>query len=220
MSKPKPLQYETYYHIHNRGNNGETIFRHKENYLYFLKLYLKYFYFMAETFAYCLLPNHFHFVVWIRSRVEIETLAEKAKTPRVLRMSGQGSGGQTLGVSSIPTPSQAFGNLCNAYAKAVNNRYGRSGSLLEHPFGRIPVTTDAYFYNLITYVHRNPQKHGIVDDFRDWPYSSYDAILHDKPTRVSKTAVLEWYGDLKQFEEAHQTAPDEASLQKWLGDLE
>ena len=210
MSKPKPLQYETYYHIYNRGNNGETIFRSKENYLYFLKLYLQHFYIMAETFAYCLLPNHFHFVVWIRSRAEVEVLAEK--TPRVL---------ETLGVSkAVPTPSQAFGNLCNAYAKAVNKRYGRTGSLLEHPFGRIPVTTDAYFFNLITYVHRNPQKHGIMADFRDWPYSSYDAILHDKPTRVSKTAVLEWYGDVKLFEEAHQNAPDETPLQKWLGDIE
>jgi REP element-mobilizing transposase RayT len=209
MSKQKPLQYETTYHIYNRGNNGETIFRSKENYLYFLKLYLKHFYLMAETFAYCLLPNHFHFLVWIRSRAEIEALAEK--TPSVSK---------TLGASTVPTPSQAFGNLCNAYAKAVNNRYGRTGSLLEHPFGRLSVTTDAYFYNLITYVHRNPQKHGIVDDFRDWPYSSYDAILHDKPTRVSKTAVLEWYGGLPQFQEAHQIAPDEAPLQKWLGDLD
>jgi REP element-mobilizing transposase RayT len=218
MSKPKPLQYEAYYHIYNRGNNGETIFRHKENYLYFLKLYLHHFYLMVETFAYCLLPNHFHFVVWIRSRAEIEALA--AKTLRVSQISGRGSSGQTLRVSAVPTPSQAFGNLCNAYAKAVNNRYGRTGSLFENPFGRIPVTTDAYFYNLITYVHRNPQKHGIVDDFRNWPYSSYDAILHDKPTRVCKTAVLEWYGDLKQFEEAHEIAPEELPLQKWLGDIE
>ncbi len=207
MSKPKPLQYETYYHIYNRGNNGETIFRHRENYLHFLKLYRKHFEPLAETFAYCLLPNHFHFVVRIRSQAEIEALANQT-----LRVS------QTLRV--LPTPSQAFGNLCNAYAKAVNKAYGRTGSLLEHPFGRIPVTTDAYFYNLITYIHRNPQKHGIVEDFRDWPYSSYEAILHDKPTRVGKTAVLAWYGGLAQFREAHEAMPDEAPLQKWLGDLD
>ena len=120
---------------------------------------------------------------------------------------------------SVPAPSQAFGNLCNAYAKAVNKKYGRTGSLLEHPFGRIPITTDAYFYNLITYVHRNPQKHGIVNDFRDWPYSSYDAILHDKPTRVCKTAVLDWYGSVANFQDAHKRDLDEVALQKWLGDL-
>lgn len=195
MPKPEPLRTETTYHIYNRGNNGETIFRQDRNYRYFLKKYLKHFHPMAETFAYCLLPNHFHFVVRIRTQAQIETLWQNGQPP---------------------TPSQAFGNLCNGYAKAINKQYGRTGSLMENPFHRIPVTTDAYFTNLIAYVHRNPQKHGIVKDFRDWPYSSYDAILHDKPTRVAKTAVLTWYGDVDAFREAHQFAPDETLLQKWL----
>ena len=212
MSKPVPLRYETYYHIYNRGNNGETIFRQKENYLYFLQLYIKHFHMVAVTFAYALLPNHFHFLVWIKSADEIENAYHEDKTLRV---------SQTLRVSSPkrpPTPSQAFGNLCNAYAKAVNKRYGRTGSLFENPFGRLPVTHDAYFYNLITYIHQNPQKHGFVSDFRDWPYTSYDAILHNKPTRIAKTTVLDWYGDYQHFQEVHQIQPDEKRLQKWLGD--
>jgi hypothetical protein len=43
MSKPAPLQYDAFYHIYNRGNNGETIFRTKENYHYSLQLYIKHF---------------------------------------------------------------------------------------------------------------------------------------------------------------------------------
>lgn len=202
MTKPAPLQPDTIYHIYNRGNNGETIFRTNENYRYFLTLYTKHFHPYVQTYAYCLLPNHFHFLVYILP-------TPSTQTPRV---------SETLGVSPAPTPSQAFSNLCNAYAKAYNKANGRSGSLLQHPFGRIPVTTDAYFYNLITYIHRNPQKHGLIDDFRAWPYTSYDAILHDKPTRVNKTAVLEWYGGLGPFQQAHQTDPNETRLQKWLGD--
>lgn len=214
MSKPEPLRYETYYHIYNRGNNGETVFRQKENYLYFLQLYIKHFHPHADTFAYSLLPNHFHFAARIKSAEEIEIAWQEqtlgvSKTPRV-----------SVNPKPIPSPSQAFGNLCNAYAKAVNKKYGRTGSLFENPFGRIPVTNDAYFYNLITYIHRNPQKHGFVADFRDWPYTSYDAILHDKSTRVCKTAVLDWYGSPAQFLTAHETEPDERPLQKWLGDSE
>ena len=154
MSKPKPLQHDTYYHIYNRGNNRETIFRGRDNYFHFMKLYAKHFAYAADTFAYCLLPNHFHFLV------RIKTAAEGAQTLRV---------SETLRVLSPPTPSQAFSNLCNAYAKAFNKAYGRSGSLLEHPFGRIPVPTDGYFHTLVAYIHRNPQKHGLVVDFRDWP---------------------------------------------------
>ena len=194
MSKPVPLQYETYYHIYNRGTNGETVFRQKRNYLYFLTLYLKYFYPFVETFAYCLMPNHFHFLVLVKSFEEIEELYQAV------------------------TPSQAFGNLCNAYAKAVNNSFGRTGSLFEHPFGRKPVTSDGYFMNLVVYIHRNPQKHGFVDDFRDWPYSSYDAILHDKPTRVDKTAVLDWFGSVNSFQEIHQEELDEKLIADLVAD--
>jgi len=115
-------------------------------------------------------------------------------------------------------PHQYFSNFFNAYAHTINDHYGRTGSLFQRPFRRIPVTTDGYFFNLITYIHRNPQKHQLVDDFRDWPYSSYDAILHDKPTRVDKTAVLDYFGNQVQFLQAHQSEPDETILQPWLGD--
>ena len=65
MSKVERLQYGQYYHIYNRGNNGETLFREQRNYLYFLKLYAKYIEPIAETYAYCLLSNHFHYLVRI-----------------------------------------------------------------------------------------------------------------------------------------------------------
>ena len=54
---------------------------------------------------------------------------------------------ETLRVSpaSRPkSPSQQFGNLFNAYAKAINKAYDRTGSLFENPFGRVPVTTESY----------------------------------------------------------------------------
>jgi putative transposase len=64
----KPLQYGQYYHIYNRGNNRENLFVEQRNYPYFLKQYTKHILPVAETFAYCLLPNHFHFA--IRTRTE------------------------------------------------------------------------------------------------------------------------------------------------------
>ena len=41
MTSPSPLQYDTYYHIYNRGTNGENIFLEDRNYEYFLGLYIK-----------------------------------------------------------------------------------------------------------------------------------------------------------------------------------
>lgn len=57
------LEEDKIYHIYNKGINGETIFISEENKKYFLKLYLKYNQNIVDTFAYCLMDNHFHFVI-------------------------------------------------------------------------------------------------------------------------------------------------------------
>jgi hypothetical protein len=48
--------------------------------------------------------------------------------------------------------SNQFSNLFNAYAKSINKVYGRTGSLFQHPFGRVPITSDRQFWNVIAYI--------------------------------------------------------------------
>ena len=110
-------------------------------------------------------------------------------------------------------PSQYFSNLFNAYTRAFNNAYQRTGALFERPFGRIPVTADAYFVQLVIYIHQNPQKHGLIDDFREWPYSSYRALFSDKPTRLKRDIVLSWFGSPQQVEQLHRQRVNEAGLE-------
>lgn len=65
------LQYETFYHIYNQGINGCSIFRENINYEYFLGLYDKYILPVADTYAWVLMGNHFHFLVRIKSQKDI-----------------------------------------------------------------------------------------------------------------------------------------------------
>jgi hypothetical protein len=37
------------------------------------------------------------------------------------------------------------------------------------------------------YIHRNPQKHGFVKDFRDYPHSSYYSHLPNTFTRLQRS---------------------------------
>ncbi|MEQ9301450.1 MAG: hypothetical protein RIF33_22925 [Cyclobacteriaceae bacterium] len=67
----EPLQPTRVYHIYNRGINRCNLYTKSDNYHYFLQKYKKYVYPVAKTYAYCLLPNHFHFLVGIRSEEEI-----------------------------------------------------------------------------------------------------------------------------------------------------
>ena len=71
MSK---IEYGTYYHIYNRGNNKTDIFKSKVDYLHFLSLIQKYVLLVADIYCYALMKNHFHFLVRIKESAEIEYL--------------------------------------------------------------------------------------------------------------------------------------------------
>ena len=62
------LEPGQYYRIFNRGNNREKLFVEERNYRYFLELYAKHIMPVAETYAYCLLRNHFHILVRIQDQ--------------------------------------------------------------------------------------------------------------------------------------------------------
>ena len=60
------MQQGTFYHIYNHANGSENLFKSDENYRYFLKQYSHFSNDVTETFAYCLLPNHFHILVRVK----------------------------------------------------------------------------------------------------------------------------------------------------------
>ncbi|HOG46439.1 MAG TPA: hypothetical protein PLJ35_00870 [Anaerolineae bacterium] len=75
MSKSIPLEPGKYYHVYSRGNNRENIFLEERNYAYCLKLYACHIEPVAETFAYCLMRNHFHVLVRVREALSGANLA-------------------------------------------------------------------------------------------------------------------------------------------------
>ena len=68
------------YHIYNHANGNDNLFRNEENYAYFLKRYAYFIHPIAKTYAYCLMPNHFHLLVKIRSEEGIAITFPKIRT--------------------------------------------------------------------------------------------------------------------------------------------
>ena len=203
MPSPPPLAYNAYYHIYNRGNNRENIFKEERNYRYFLKLYAKHIHPIADTFAYCLLPNHFHLLARIKEAEEQDLTGFK-------NLSGL--------LPEPRNPSRQFANLFNAYTKAINNAYPRTGALFERPFGRKLVISDAYFTQLIIYIHQNPQRHGLIDDFRDWPYSSWRTLFSAQATRLKRDTVIDWFGGIQNIDAQHRQVINLAKIEPLIGE--
>ena len=172
--KPPRMKYESlssdkFYHIYNRGNNKENVFIEEQNYAYFLLLIRRHLLPVSDIYAYCLLKNHFHILVKTK---EFENDA----------LIGNG-----------------FSNLFNAYAKAINKKYNRTGSLFKDRYSRVNINDEEYLRALILYIHLNPEHHGFTSDFSSYSHSSYKALISNKETELKRVEVLELFDDQDNF---------------------
>ena len=100
--------------------------------------------------------------------------------------------------------SDQFRRFFIVYSMAINKQQTRAGSLFQKKFKRKKVDTDQYFTQLIFYIHNNPVHHRIHSSLQDYKWSSYQRFLLDKPSKLCKKEVLEWFGGKKEFVELHQ----------------
>lgn len=177
MQKTEPLQHGKFYHIYNRGINRGDIFFEPDNYEYFIKLYENHIDPIADTYAWCLMRNHFHFLVRIKD--ENETGNNRA-------------------------PYQCFSNLFNAYTKAINKRNNRHSSLFQRSFKRKLVDNEEYFKKLIIYIHNNPVNHEICEDAMDYAWSSYLTCISDRVTNLKRQEVINLFEDVQNFKSSHK----------------
>lgn len=195
-----PLEPEKYYHIYNRGINGQNIYFQEQNYFYFLQKYAQYVAPFVDTFAYCLLKNHFHLLIRVKSEEEIRSVLNGKKADKSISWH----------------VSNAFSSLFQSYSQAINKRFERTGALFEEPFHRILIDNEHYFTRLIWYIHHNPQKHHFVANFRDYPFSSYWSHLQQKATKLKRDEVIEWFGGCNEYEKFHLLQQDEQILKTFV----
>jgi putative transposase len=177
-----------FYHIYNRGNNKDLLFFNQSNYLYFLRIIFEYMSGLMDVYAYCLLPNHFHFLF-------------KTKEEEIIKNSAEYAGMIEKDKCVI---SENMRILFMTYGKTINKQQNRSGSLFKKYFQRKFVTNDNYLVRTILYIYFNPVHHFINNDFENYKWSSYNKILgHNK--EICAKEVLEIFGGLDSYIQIHQT---------------
>ena len=159
---PRIYIKEALYFVTCRGEHAETIFKDERDYIMFLELLKKYQeQYGIKIFAYCLLLDHFHLLVELEN--EPQKSAEGAKTSQDI--------------------SSFMRDLNNNYTKHFNGRYERKGHLFRERFKAALVEKEPYLLKMTAYIHLNPQKLGLIDDARKYPYSSYQMYLHDEQAK-------------------------------------
>ena len=59
-----------------------------------------------------------------------------------------------------------------------------------------------YLLNLIQYVHLNP-KHHLDINYKNFPFSSYQSIISDKPTKLLRNEVIQLFDSKDNFIYCH-----------------
>ncbi|MCK9613599.1 MAG: hypothetical protein WC401_09325 [Bacteroidales bacterium] len=207
------FETEHIFHIYNQGNNREKIFYKIENYLFFLKKLEMHVLPYADVLAYCLMPNHFHLMVYVNEVIIGETVGETAQKP-------YDKDGETVGVTArkpnagVSHPdskrrdfNSAIGIMLRSYTRAVNNQENRSGGLFREETKaecltkssgispsffntnqgaliNVPNPAKEYSQVCFNYIHNNPVKAGLVKKPEDWEFSSYNSYYKNQNEKL------------------------------------
>ena len=185
------MHFETgdIYYIYNQGNNRQRIFFERENYLFFLRKMREHLLPHVNILAYCLMPNHFHWMV------EIVSTHTHTHTQGVT---------QSHPVSNHPVSNankprilnDSIAILLRSYTRAINKQQNRSGNLFREATKAECLTAtnsitpsfyntefgtrinthypeDEYLQICFNYIHQNPVKAGLVNKPEDWEFSSF-----------------------------------------------
>jgi putative transposase len=171
------------YHVYNRGNNREKIFFNRDNYVFFLEKFQLNVFSLCDLFCYCLMPNHFHFLIHIPEPFDNEKFSNN------LRVS------------------------LRSYARAVNNQQHRSGSLFQQhtKFKCLNEVANKLDYGVtcFSYIHQNPLVSGLVSRMEDWEFSSFaDYIGKRNGTMCNQELAFELIGLPENNEEFYRMSYD------------
>jgi len=183
---------KAYFHVYNHAVGNDNLFRLRDNYFYFLAKFKEYIAPVCKCYAYCLMPNHFHFLLQVKSQNELFNFQEQYK-PKNL--------GDSIDWHKVLM--NQLSRMLNGYAQAYNKMFERKGALFLDYTRRKEVELLKYLNNLIYYIHHNPVHHGLRNDVRDWEFSSYNSMCSEKPTILEREATVGVYGSKNDFEHFH-----------------
>jgi putative transposase len=180
----------SFYHIYNRAIGTDKLFVNEGNYQYFLGKWKLYIHPYVDTYAYCLMSNHYHFLA--RIKTFDESLMQIVQSEGTKASKNFCAGKTALDTFML----DQFKRFFSAYALAFNKQRERHGSLFQESFKRIEINNEVKLLNTLCYIHHNPIHHELSTVYNTWKYSSYNAYLSDEPTLIARREGLALFDGL------------------------
>jgi len=186
------------FHIYNQGNNRQQVFFEEADYYDFLKRMRRFISPHADFLSYCLMPNHFHFLVYVK---KVEAAFPKyLETPQGKEVVGH----------SIRSLNLSIGILLRSYSGYLNKKMRRSGSVFRQKTKAkedwiddfITVKDKEFFggnnYGLgcFHYIHKNALALSWVKDLKDYPYSSFPDYVGERDGTLCNKALARQLWDI------------------------
>jgi hypothetical protein len=192
------------FHFVCKSIDGLLLFPEMEDYIVFTDRFKKFTNEFIEIWSYCLLPNHTHHIVKIKPVSLIKNTISKFPTENKTKAMLSFLDNSENEAALDKMIDRQMNSFLVSYANYYNNKYKRQGGLFQKPFKRIAILDDAHLQQAIIYTHANAQKHGIVKDFSQYPFSSYDAIITGKNYYANAKNIMDFFGGLERFIQTHQ----------------
>ena len=185
------------YHIYNKTSNNLVLFKDDSDYLLYLNKFKFYFSGLFDTYAYCLIPNHFHFLLKVKPLYEITQYAESLDSISSRKLL-EGNISHSKFLISI------FKNFFSSVSLSYKSKYNHSGQVFMKRFKRIAIESDSKLVYTFCYIHHNPIHHYLSLNYSKWNWSSYKAYISSESTTIKKVEFLEWLGGISTFHQLHE----------------
>ena len=187
----RDFRENSFYHVFNRGVDGRPIFVDPQDFRVFMfylfvylaepeKVVLKFadvsarlrnhnLYKEVKMVSYCLMPNHFHLLLFQKNGNGVSNLMKQ---------------------------------VMNGYTIYFNNKYKRTGALVQGRFKAVRVEKDELVLLLARFFHQNPVLAGICNKPDEYLWSSYKNLAGvdgEGDGFLEKSIILERFGSVDEF---------------------
>jgi putative transposase len=214
-----PLEPDKMYYLFHQSAGKDSLFYSDENYLSFLKCYADMLVPIADTYAYCLLPNQFHYLVKIKSEKIIFDFLKKQNRIPEENLSFEEYKNLALNTSSLVGNifslqlNKQFTNFLNSYQQILTTEQNKKHQLLIQSTKRTLIENDEQFLDTLINIHCSPNDSSTRVDYTKWKFSSYAAYLSERASAINREVALDLFQGRDNFIAEHNKKMEQISMQ-------